>query len=168
MRSKFLARTRKWIGASALAILVGLGGGTAFLAASSPMAAAQVTPVAQITTPDLTAQNQSVTSAQMTDILLAGSLLISPYPAANLGERIASVTADSSGVVKPDWSVTSNWTTGGTASVPAGYLQPGESVIVADVTFKNQALFGLVLPKVFTIQAHAYLRPRLSSQVLKM
>src|SRR5689334_11315240 len=57
MRSNFLARTRKWIGASALAILVGLGGGTAFLAASSPMAAAQVSPVAQITTPDLTAQN---------------------------------------------------------------------------------------------------------------
>jgi len=51
MRSRFLLRTRKWIGASALAILVGAGGGTAFLAASSPMAAAQVTPAAQITTP---------------------------------------------------------------------------------------------------------------------
>ncbi len=51
MRSSFLLRTRKWIGASALAILVGIGGGTAFLAASSPMAAAQVTPAAQITTP---------------------------------------------------------------------------------------------------------------------
>jgi serine protease Do len=51
MRSNFLARTRKWIGASALAILVGLGGGSAFLAASSPMAAAQVTPAAQITSP---------------------------------------------------------------------------------------------------------------------
>ena len=51
MRSTFLARTRKWIGASALAILVGLGGGTAFLATSMPMAAAQVTPAAQITAP---------------------------------------------------------------------------------------------------------------------
>ena len=51
MRSSFLLRTRKWIGASALAILVGIGGGTAFLAASSPMAAAQVTPAAQIITP---------------------------------------------------------------------------------------------------------------------
>ena len=29
MRSTFLARSRKWIGASALAILVGLGGGSA-------------------------------------------------------------------------------------------------------------------------------------------
>ncbi|MEO8756207.1 MAG: Do family serine endopeptidase [Devosia sp.] len=52
MRSTFLARTRKLIGASALAILVGLGGGTAFLVASSPMAAAQVViPAAQITVP---------------------------------------------------------------------------------------------------------------------
>lgn len=51
MRSDFLIRTRKWIGASALAVLVGLGGGTAFLAASSPMAAAQVTPAAQVTVP---------------------------------------------------------------------------------------------------------------------
>ncbi|MGN6157830.1 MAG: Do family serine endopeptidase [Devosia sp.] len=54
MRSPFLHRTRKWIGASALAILVGLGGGTAFLAASSPMAAAQVLPAAQITAPAVT------------------------------------------------------------------------------------------------------------------
>jgi serine protease Do len=54
MRSNFLSRTRKWIGASALAILVGLGGGTAFLAASSPMAAAQVTRAAQITAPTTT------------------------------------------------------------------------------------------------------------------
>ena len=51
MRSSFFARSRRWIGASALAILVGLGGGTAFLAASAPMAAAQVTPAAQITSP---------------------------------------------------------------------------------------------------------------------
>ena len=69
MRSTFLARTRKWIGASALAILVGLGGGTAFLAASSPMAAAQVTPVAQITAPDLTSQNPGF--ANLVDLLRA-------------------------------------------------------------------------------------------------
>ena len=56
MRSTFLARTRKWIGASALAILVGLGGGSAFLAASSQMATAQVTPAAQITTPAISVQ----------------------------------------------------------------------------------------------------------------
>lgn len=51
MSSTFLARSRKWIGASALAILVGLGGGTAFLAASAPNAIAQVTEAAQVTVP---------------------------------------------------------------------------------------------------------------------
>jgi len=51
MRSTFFSRTRKWIGASALAILVGIGGGSAFLAASSPNAIAQVQQAAQITLP---------------------------------------------------------------------------------------------------------------------
>ncbi len=51
MRTSFLSRTRKWIGASALAILVGIGGGSAFLAASSPSALAQIQPAAQITLP---------------------------------------------------------------------------------------------------------------------
>jgi serine protease Do len=55
MRSNFFLRTRKLIGASALAILVGLGGGSAFLAASSPLAAAQVTQAAQITLPEAAA-----------------------------------------------------------------------------------------------------------------
>ncbi|MEO6396779.1 MAG: Do family serine endopeptidase [Devosia sp.] len=51
MRSTFLTNTRKWIGASALAILVGIGGGTALVASSSQLAAAQVTPAAQIVVP---------------------------------------------------------------------------------------------------------------------
>jgi serine protease Do len=52
MPSTFLSRTRKWIGASALAIMVGIGGGSAFVAASSQLAAAQVSPVAQIKIPE--------------------------------------------------------------------------------------------------------------------
>jgi serine protease Do len=51
MSSKFLARSRKWVGASALAILVGFGGGSAFLAASAPVAVAQMTDAAQISVP---------------------------------------------------------------------------------------------------------------------
>ena len=51
MRSTFLSRSRKWIGASALAILVGMSGGSAFFAASSQLATAQVTQAAQINIP---------------------------------------------------------------------------------------------------------------------
>jgi serine protease Do len=50
MRTTFLSRSRRWIAASALAIVVGLGGGTAFLAATSQIATAQIRP-AQIQVP---------------------------------------------------------------------------------------------------------------------
>jgi serine protease Do len=51
MRATNFSRYRRWLGASALAILVGLGGGSAFLAASAPSATAQVQPAAQIQVP---------------------------------------------------------------------------------------------------------------------
>jgi serine protease Do len=54
MPSTLFSRYRRWLGASALAILVGLGGGSAFLAASAPVATAQVQQAAQIDVPAVT------------------------------------------------------------------------------------------------------------------
>lgn len=50
------SRARRWIGASALAILAGIGGGTAFVAATAPSTAqsAKLLPAAQITPPAVT------------------------------------------------------------------------------------------------------------------
>ena len=59
MRSTFLTRTRRWIGASALAVIVGLSGGASFFVATSQHATAdataQVRPAAQITVPEIAA-----------------------------------------------------------------------------------------------------------------
>ena len=54
MRSSLFSRSRKWLGASALAVIIGLGGGSAFLAASAPTVSAQVQQAAQITAPAIT------------------------------------------------------------------------------------------------------------------
>ncbi len=57
MRSTFSSRARRWIGASALAILAGIGGGSALMAATAPSNAQQeaiVVPAAQITAPAVT------------------------------------------------------------------------------------------------------------------
>lgn len=116
---------------------------------------------------DLIAQSRTVSSADLNDILAAGAIMVAPYPSDTLGERIASISMDSAGVVKVDWTATRNWTAGGTPSVPAGYLQSGESVIVAHVTYRHETLFGLVLSGVTTMEKRAYLRPRLSNQVSK-
>lgn len=60
MRSKFLSHTRRWIGASALAVIVGLTGGASFFVATSQtatadMVAAKVQPAAQISVPPVAA-----------------------------------------------------------------------------------------------------------------
>lgn len=56
MRSTFSSRARRWIGASALAILAGIGGGSAFVAATAPSNAqqAKLVPAAQIMAPAVT------------------------------------------------------------------------------------------------------------------
>jgi serine protease Do len=88
MSSNFLARSRKWVGASALAILIGLGGGTAFLAASAPMAAAQVTPAAQVTVPEA---NPALGFADLVEAVKPAvvSIIVEgrDVPAANFGDR---------------------------------------------------------------------------------
>lgn len=116
---------------------------------------------------DITAQNATVTSAQMTDILTVGTTLIAPFPNAQLGERVSSMTADASGTAKLDWSVTQNYTATAAPSVPAGLLGANQSVIVADVTYSVPSMFALVLPKTVTMTRHAYFSPRLSVQVAK-
>jgi Flp pilus assembly protein TadG len=116
---------------------------------------------------DLTAQEQTVSPADLSDILTAGTLLITPFSTTQLGERISSFTADSTGTVKLDWSVTQNWTAVAGPAVPTGYLAANESVIVADVTYSFKPLFGLAMPSALTMQKHAYLRPRLSTSVTK-
>ncbi len=58
MRPTFASRARRWLGASALAILAGIGGGSAFVAATAPTTAqqseAQYLPAAQINPPAVT------------------------------------------------------------------------------------------------------------------
>lgn len=58
MRSNIGSSARKWIGASALAIIAGFGGGSAFVAATAPShaqtGAATVVPAAQISVPAVT------------------------------------------------------------------------------------------------------------------
>ena len=58
MRSTFLSHTRRWIGASALAVIIGLSGGASFFVATSQQATADVADLqkaAQITVPPVPA-----------------------------------------------------------------------------------------------------------------
>ncbi|CAN7382978.1 pilus assembly protein [Phenylobacterium sp. LjRoot219] len=115
---------------------------------------------------DLTAQKRAVTQAEVDDILKAGGLMIAPFPADRLSVRISSFSTDSSGKVTQDWTRSRNWTAAGQATVPKGYLAASESVIVANVAYEHKAMFGLAMSPSVKMGKDAYLRPRLSNQVL--
>jgi Flp pilus assembly protein TadG len=118
-------------------------------------------------TADITAQSRTVSTADLTDIMNAGRSMIYPFGTISLGQRISSVSANASGSISVDWSVSQNYTAGGTASVPSGYLLANESVIVTDVIYDYHPTFGLFLPQTLRFTRHAYVRPRLSTKVEK-
>lgn len=116
---------------------------------------------------DVVAQGRSITSAQLTDVMNIGPTLVSPLPTNTLGEQVSSFTADASGKVAVDWTSSSNYS-GPAPSVPAGYLAANESVIAVDVVYQFTSPLRVFLPGSFTFQRHAYARPRLSSQVVRL
>lgn len=117
---------------------------------------------------DVVSQGRTVSQAQLNDTYLAGQILVSPLPVSNLGLRISSLTANASGKVGLDWSDNQNWTQAGAPSVPTGYLAAGESAIVADVSYDYVSPIRYLLPNTIHFVRHAYIRPRLSSQVAKV
>jgi Flp pilus assembly protein TadG len=115
---------------------------------------------------DVVAQGRTITDAELTDIMTLAPILVSPLPTTSVGEQISSFTADSNGAVNRDWTKSSNYS-GAAPSVPTGYLTANESVIVADVTYQFTSPLRFMIPGVVTFQKHAYVRPRLTSQVTK-
>ncbi len=114
---------------------------------------------------DITAQSRVVSTADLNDVFAAGRSLIYPLPTSGLSQRISSISANASGVVSVDWTVSQNWVSGGSPNVPNGYLQPNESAIVTDVVYDYRPVFGMFVPDSIRFARHAYVRPRLSPKV---
>lgn len=114
---------------------------------------------------DITAQSRSVTPSQLDDILTASTAMIHPFPPQSLQQRLSSMSTNGSGAVTTDWTQRRDWNGSGGPSIPPGYLQPNESVVIADVVYDYRPAFGLFMPEVIRITRHAYVRPRLSAKV---
>jgi len=114
---------------------------------------------------DMASQNRTITTAEIDDILAAGTVMAHPLSPAPLGQRIASVTAGAGGALTVDWQRSRQYTAPGAPTTPSGYLAANESVIVADVTYDYTPVFTLILPQTIRFERRAYLRPRLSDKV---
>ncbi|QBX37293.1 pilus assembly protein [Brevundimonas sp. S30B] len=118
---------------------------------------------------DLVAQSDSVTGAQVDDIFSIGALIMRPFTASGLTQRVSSVTRDSSGVAKVDWSRGSgedalerNFVVTG---IPTGLIGNGESLIMAEATYNYRSPANYLMPGLTKFSQRYYLRPRTVNQV---
>lgn len=120
---------------------------------------------------DLVAQSSSVSGSDITDIFTIASTIMSPYSTATLKMRVSSVTADSGGVAKVDWSSGSGLTaltTGSTVTgIPSGVISAGQSVVMSEVTYSYDSPVDMMMPNAVTFSRKFYLRPRKSDKVAK-
>ena len=121
------------------------------------------------TVADLVAQNASIETGTVEDIFTIGALVMRPFPAETaLKQRVTSVTRDSRGIVKVDWSIGDGMTARGKDSdvdVPAGLIANGESLVMTEVTYDFDSPVDYMLPGITTFSHTYYLRPRVSDVV---
>jgi Flp pilus assembly protein TadG len=117
---------------------------------------------------DLAAQADSLTNSEVNDIFAAGQTIMRPFSTTTLAQRLTSVTVNSSGSPRVDWSRGSGMTPRGTdttVTLPAGIAANGESVIMAEVTYNYESPIDVFMPSATQFTRTYYLRPRVVDRV---
>lgn len=122
------------------------------------------------TAADLVAQDTMITDDEMDDIMASLSVVIMPFNPASAQIRITEVDADDKGKTTVAWSDarhTSPRTPGSAITVPDGIVPNSQGVIMAEISFTYQTLFGMYLNDGMTVSDKFYLKPRRSPKVMR-
>ncbi len=128
------------------------------------------------TAANFVSQERNLSDAEVANTFLAVNQILNPADPAAVSATIYSVSMANKppNTVAVDWVETSGLNpVAATANVPAGLLAPGDSIIVAKVTYAHKTVFGdIVLPMVgsfiagtIEMEQEAYLRPRRGKSV---
>lgn len=112
---------------------------------------------------DLVAQSDTISGTQLADIFKVGDLIMKPFPGAPLQQRASSLTRDTNGVVKVDWSSGAGMAArmaGSTVVVPDGLIANGESLIMTEATYDYDSPVDYLMPPITRFSQTYYLRPR--------
>jgi Flp pilus assembly protein TadG len=149
-------------------VLIGLYFGLAELCQAF-MAEKRMTHVSSMVA-DLVSQEETVTTANLDDIFQISDLIMEPFPTITLEQRVSSVTL-TSGVARVDWSRSDGedmlaYDPQSTVTLPAGLIEEGQSVIMAEAVYEYQSPVGKLLPGDTTFTSTYYLRPRTVEKTL--
>ena len=115
---------------------------------------------------DLTAQAQSVSQNDLTDIFNIGNEIMQPFSPDSLQVRVSSVTRGADGVVNVDWSFGRDMDDlEGPVTIPVGLIGNEESLIVAEAIYDYESPVDQFLPGVTKLSRTFYLRPRVVDKV---
>lgn len=117
---------------------------------------------------DMVAQTESVTSTDVDNLFKIAGLIMKPFPLADLQLRVSSVTRDSTGVVKVDWSRGSGMSpraVGSTVTVPNNMIANGESLVMSEAIYNYNSPVDYLMPTVTQFSHDYFLRPRVSPVV---
>jgi len=117
---------------------------------------------------DLVAQSEAIKASQMSDMFKVGDLVMKPFSSTPLKQRASSLTRDTYGVVRVDWSQGSGMTprtNGSTVVIPDGLIEKGESVIMTEATYDYDSPVDYLMPSVTRFSQTYYLRPRTVNKV---
>lgn len=117
---------------------------------------------------DLVAQEESVAIANLNDIFDIGGLIMKPFSATPLKQRVSSVTR-TSGVAKVDWSRGDGLTArsvGSTVTLPADLIANGESIVMSEATYDYDSPVDYLMPAITKFSHTYYLRPRTVDKTL--
>lgn len=132
----------------------------------------RVTQIAS-STADLVAREKTITDAQLANVMNIAKVLMSPYDTSLLRITMVSVGAKATDatVTKVCWSYkfqggTHTYANGATYSLPAGIVDKGGSVVVAEVEYDYSPLiFNYFITSMTKLSDKFYLKPRVSSMI---
>ena len=121
---------------------------------------------------DLITQGGELDSNELTDIVRAGRLIMSPFPTATMSVRLTSVVRNDQNQNLADWSEVAGTaftkvSKGSAVTIKTPLNQAGQSVVVAEVQYGFTTPVGYVLPGLQTLKHTAELRPRRTDRVVR-
>lgn len=118
------------------------------------------------TVANITAQNTTLATANVSNILNASAAIISPYSSSGLTATVSCISINASGQATVAWSATLNGTAlspGSTITVPSGLAGPSSQLIFSQVSYPYTPNLGYVITGTLNLASQMYMMPRITA-----
>jgi Flp pilus assembly protein TadG len=113
---------------------------------------------------NLTAQAQTLTTTDLTNILDASGAIIVPYSASLLKMTVTCLKIDANKNVTAKWSVTRNGTAdSGSMTIPSALAVANSWLILAKTSYAYTPVVGYTITGTITLSDQMYMSPRISA-----